>query len=245
MMGTLIRCTECNAIMNMTAWDLYPHYAWNDGEIKESAMDDRKAFLQRHRGHKTEKLIPLTPPISDKPYTEPIKTCYFEATNGADRFLIKRWRTKIDDPFAYEIIEGSIELTNGTVHAQIAAIKKQIKAETNSVIAEKKVNYFIQAIRKEVEKLDPEALEVSAQGETPLVSYYQLGSTCIDRILTRCQDKFNQHELQLLRNFINRHNEYDDVMTVVSKKKFTIKKRARKDETPQPELSNQRIVINA
>jgi hypothetical protein len=128
MMGTLIRCTECNAIMNMTEWDLSPHYAWNEGEIKELEMDDRKAFLQRHRGHKTEELTPLTPPISDKPYAEPLKTCYFEATNGAERFLIKRWRDKIDDPFAYEIIEGSIELTNGTVHAQTEAIKKQMKA---------------------------------------------------------------------------------------------------------------------
>jgi hypothetical protein len=239
MMGTLIRCTKCNAIMNMTEWDFYPRYAWNEGEIKELAMDDRKAFLQRHRGHKTEELIPLTPPVSDKPYTEPLKTCYFEATNGVERFLIKRWRTKVDDPFAYEIIEGSIEFTNGTVHAQTAAIKNQIKAENDSVISEKKVNCFIQAIRKEVEKLDPEALEVSAEGETPLVSYYQLGSTCIDRILTRCQDKFNQHELELLKNFINRHNEYDDVMTVVSKKEFTIKKRAQKDETPWTELSAQ------
>jgi hypothetical protein len=243
MMGTLIRCTECNAIMNMTEWDLYPHYAWNEGEIKELEMDDRKAFLQRHRGHNTEELTLLTPPISDKPYTEPLKTGYFEATNGTERFLIKRWRTKIDDPFAYKIIEGSIELMNGTVHAQTEAIKKQIKAENDSVISEKKVNCFIQAIRKEVEKLDPEALEVSAEGETPLVSYYQLGSTCVDRILTRCQDKFNQHELELLRNFINRHNEYDDVMTVVSKKEFTIKK-TQKDKTPRTVLSTQRTLTN-
>jgi hypothetical protein len=237
MMGTLIRCTECNAIMNMTEWDLYPRYAWNEGEIKEFEMDDRKVFMQRHRGHKTEELTPLTPPISDKPYTEPLKTCYFEATNGAERFLIKRWRNNINDPFAYEIIEGSIEFTNGTVHAQTAAIKKQLKAENDSVISEKKVNCFIQAIHKEVEKLDPEALEVSAEGETPLVSYYQLGSTCIDRILTRCQDTCNQHEVELFRNFINRHNEYDDVMTVVSKKEFSIKLEAQDDVIPRTALS--------
>ena len=85
-MGTLIRCTECNAIMNMTEGDFSPHYAWNGGEIKEIAMDDSKAFLQKHKGHRTEQLSPLSSPISDKPYSEPLKTSYFEATNGTERF---------------------------------------------------------------------------------------------------------------------------------------------------------------
>ena len=233
MIGKLIRCTKCNAIINMTEGDFYPSYTWNnEGELKETAMDDRKAFRQKHKGHKTEKLIPLTPPISDKPYIEPLKTCYFEATNGTERFLIKRWRSKIDEPLAYEIIEGSIAIKNGRIRAQTSAIKQQIKTEKNSFISEKKLNCFIQAVRKEVERLDSEALTVSAEGETPLISYYQLGSECIDRILTRCQDKFTHHELNKLRDFINRHNEYDDVMTVVSKKEFTIKARAQENEIP-------------
>lgn len=240
MMGTLIRCIKCNAIMNMTEWDFLPHYTWNEGEeIKEIATNDRKSFLQRHHGHKTEKLTPLTPPISDKPYTEPLKTCYFEATNGTERFLIKRWRNKIDAPLVYEIIEGSIELRNGTVQAQTEALKQQIKVENNALISEKKLNCFIKAVHKVIEKLDPEDLEVSAEGETPLVCYYQLGSDCVDRILTQCQDKFNQHELKLLRDFINRHNEYNDVMTVVSKKEFAIK--PQKDKTARS-MSAQRSI---
>jgi hypothetical protein len=244
MMGTLIRCTKCNAIMHMTEGDFSPHYAWNGGEINEIETDDRKAFLEKHKDHKTEHLTPLTPPISDKPYREPLKTSYFEATNGTERFLIKRWRSKIDDPFAYEIIEGRIELTNGSLRVQAAAIKKQIQAENDIVISEKKVNCFIQAVRKEVEQLDPEALAVSAEGETPLVSYYQLGSTCVDRILTRCRGKLTRRELDNLRTFIDRHNEYDDVMTVISKKDFAIKPRAQKKEKPEIVRSDQRFSIS-
>jgi hypothetical protein len=232
MVGKLIRCTECNAIINMTEGDFYPYYAWNNrGELKKIKMDDRKAFLQQHKGHKTEKLTPLTSPISDKPYSEPLKTSYFEATNGTERFLIKRWRSKIDDPFAYEIIEGSIEIRNGRVRTQTAAIKKQIKVENNSFISETKLNCFIQAVRKEVEKLDPEDLEISAEGETPLVCYYHLGDDCVDRILTQCQDTLNQHELKLLKDFITQHNEYDGVMTVVSKKEFAIKRNSKGRDT--------------
>lgn len=243
-MGTLIRCTTCNAIMHMTEGDFSPHYTWNGGEIKKIEMDDRKAFLEKHKGHNTEHLTPLTPPISDKPYNEPLKTSYFEATNGNERFLIKRWRTKIEDPFAYEIIEGSIKLTNGTLRIQTSAIKKQLQAEGDSLISERKVNSFIQAVRAEVELLDPAALAVSAEGETPLASYYQLGSSCVDRILTRCRDKFTQHELNKLRDFINQHNEYADVMTVVSKKEFAIKTRVQKKDSPEAVHPNQHIGIS-
>jgi hypothetical protein len=245
MIGKLIRCTECNAIINMTEGDFYPSYAWNnDGELKEIAMDDRKAFRQKHKGHKTEKLTPLTPPISDKPYIEPLKTCYFEATNGTERFLIKRWRSKIDEPLAYEIIEGSIAIKNGRVRAQTTAIKKQLQAENNLSISERKVNYFIQAVRTEVEQLDPDTLTISAEGETPLASYYQLGSTCVERILARCRDTFTQRELNKLRDFINQHNEYDDVMTVISKKEFAIKPSVQKEDSREAVRPDRRVATS-
>jgi hypothetical protein len=243
-MGTLIRCTTCNAIMHMTEGDFSPHYAWNNGEINEIETDDRKAFYQKHNGHKTELLTLLTPPISDKPYGEPLKTSYFEATNGIERFLIKRWRSKIDDPFAYEIIEGSIKLTNGTLRAQTTAIKKQLQAENNLSISERKVNSFIQAVRTEVEQLDPDTLAISAEGETPLASYYQLGSTCVDRIVARCRDTFTPRELNKLRDFINQHNEHDDVMTVKSKKEFAIKPSVQKEDIAETVRLDQRVEIS-
>jgi hypothetical protein len=217
--------------MHMTEGDCSPHYTWNDGEINEIEMDDRKAFLQKHKDHPTEYLTPLTPPLSDKPYNEPLKTSYFEATNGTDRFLIKRWRTTIEAPFTYEIIEGSIKLKNGVLRIQASAIKKQLQAENDSDFSEEKIHSFIQAVRAEVKQLDPKALEITAEGETPLISYYQLGSTCVDRILTRCQDRFTQRELNQLRNFISEHNEYDDVMTVISKKELTIQTKVQKKDS--------------
>jgi len=241
MIGTLIRCIDCNKVINMTEWDHCPQYAWHNGEIIEQVGNERETFRQRHKGHTIEELVPLTPPISDKPYTEPLKTAYFEATNGKRRFLIKRWRSTIDDPLAYEIIEGSIVLTNGKVQAQSEAIKQQIRMEHNSFISETKLDFFVKAIEKEVENVDPYTLKESAVGETPLISFYQLGTECVDRILARCQDMFNQGELKLLRDFIIEHNEYNDVMTVVAQKEFTIKKETQKDETPRTAHSAQRI----
>ncbi len=209
--------------MNITEWDFCPQYIWDGGEIKEIEMNDRKAFFQKHQGHEMEELTPVTPLISDKPYTEALKACYFEATNGDERFLIKKWRGKIDAPFAYKIIRGRIEIKNVKVQVQSEAIKKQILMEKISCISEEKLDGFIKAIKKEAEKLNPEKLEVSAEGDTPLIFYCGLANDCVEQILTRCQDKFNQQELKLLRDFILRHNQYNDVMTLIVRKEFSIK----------------------
>jgi hypothetical protein len=125
MIGKLIRCVKCNDLINMTEWDFLPEYIWNSGSIKEIEGNDRDTFLHRHKGHEMQELTPVSPLLSDMPYTEPVKTCYFEATNGKERFLIKRWRNKIDNPFAYKIINGRIEITNEKVHVQTDADGKK------------------------------------------------------------------------------------------------------------------------
>ncbi|MBN1255119.1 MAG: hypothetical protein JXA50_07600 [Deltaproteobacteria bacterium] len=243
MMDALIRCIECNEIFNMTQGDTSPRYTWHEGEIKEEESDDRDAFLQKHKGHTIEKLTSLTPPISDKPYTEPVKTSFFEATNGTKRFLIKRWRDTIEQPFTYEIIDGRLDFNHGKIGVQTHAIRKQLRAEYDPSISEEQINYFINAIHKEAEKIDPATLMVSAEGETPLISYYHLGDATLERILIRCQDTFNHDELELLRNFMREHNEYDGVMTVLVHKEFAIKP-VRESEFPQTSHLEQRISLH-
>ena len=233
MMGTLIHCIDCNKVIHMTEWDLCTHYDWQQAEIKEQEGNDRKAFEQRHKNHRTEELTPVTPAISDKPYAEPLKVSYFEASNGTQRFVIKRWRNTIDDPCEYEVIDGRLEITQGKVRVQTEAIKKQLRTEHDGAIPENKLNYFIKAIQDEVKDLDPDTLEVSAEGETPLISFCQLDSQSVKRIFTRCWDTFNWHELKLLRDFVIEHNEYDDVMTIVAQKEFTIKREVLKDTISQ------------
>jgi hypothetical protein len=233
MMGTLIHCIDCNKVIHVTEWDFCTQYQWQEGEIKEQEGNDRKAFEQRHKNHRTEELIPFTPFISDKPYAEPLKISYLEASNGKQRFVIKRWRRTINDPCEYEVIDGRLEITHGKVRVQTEAIKKQFRTEHDGAIPKKKLNYFIKTIQDEVKNVDPNTLEVSAEGETPLIAFYQLDSQSVKRILTRCWDTFDWHELKLLRDFVLEHNEHDDVMTVVAQKEFSIKREVSKDAIPQ------------
>jgi hypothetical protein len=233
MKGTLIHCIDCNKVIHIMEWDLCTPSSWDDGGLKEQEGNDRKAFEQRHKNHRTEELTPVTTAISDKPYAEPLKLSYFEASNGKQLFVIKRWRNTIDDPCEYEVIDGRLEIMHGKVRVQTEAIKKQFRMEHNGAIPEKKLNYFIKAIQDEVKDLDPDVLEVSAEGETPLISFYQLGSESVKRILLRCWDTFNWHELKVLRDFVLEHNEYDDVMTVMAQKEFSINREVLNDAISQ------------
>ncbi len=241
MKGTLIHCIDCNKVINIMEWDLCTPSSWDVGELKEQEGNDRRAFEQRHKNHRTEELTPVTPAISDKPYAEPLKVSYFEASNGKQRFVIKRWRNTIDDPCEYEVIDGRLEITHRKVRVQTEAIKKQFKTEHDGAIPEKKLNYFIKAIQDEIKNVDPNTLEVAAEGESPLISYYQLGSESLKRILFRCWDTFDWHELKLLRDFVLEHNEYDDVMTVMAQKEFSIQRGELKDAIPQATRSAQYI----
>jgi len=228
-MRTLIHCIDCNKVINMTEWDFCTSYKWQEGEIKEQEVNDRNAFEQRHKNHRTEELIPVTTAISDKPYAEPLKTSYFEASNGKRRFLIKQWRSSIDAPREYEVVEGRLEITHGILYVQSDSIKKQFLVEHDATIPQKKLNHFIKAVQDEVKNLDPDALEVSAEGESPLISFCQMGTESVKRILARCRDKFDWNELKLIRDFVIGHNGYDDVMTIVATREFSIKHRVLQD----------------
>ena len=229
MMGTLIHCLDCNKVIHLTEWDFCDHHEWQEGEIKEQPGNDRRVFELQHGNHRTQELIPVTPAISDKPYAEPLKTAYFEASNGKRRFLIKQWRSSIDAPREYEVVEGSLEITHGKLYVQSDAIKKQFRMQHNGAMAQQKLNHFIKTVQNEVKNLDPNTLEASAEGESPLISFCQLGKESVKRILASCRDKFEWHELKLIRDFVIEHNEHDDVMTIVATREFSIKHRVLKD----------------
>jgi hypothetical protein len=100
---------------------------------------------------------------------------------------------------------------------------KQMRMEKNLYFSEQTVDNFISTFQKEVGELNPETLEVSAEGDTPLISYCKLDNDSINRILTKYEHQLEKQELEQLKDFALRHNQYNDVMTVVVQKKLSIK----------------------
>ena len=81
--GKYIWCRNCSEIHHVTPFDRSPMYILEAGEEKVVSMDDWRAFMQRHDGHKLEALQafgmnynPGIPPL------DPMKERYIEVTNG-------------------------------------------------------------------------------------------------------------------------------------------------------------------
>jgi len=222
-----IRCVECDVVKRVTEYDRLPHYSYdqNREEVVEKPMDDEARFMGLHKSHKMEELFMVKDSfISNGRYGEPLKINYFEATNGTERFVIKGWREDINKSMEYQAIPGYIA-TNFTLEAQTRDIRKQIGEEIKDPqLAETSIERFIQIVEEVVSQLpvrDP--LEITAETDTPLISHCKLGASAKREVMTLCKNNFNEVELKRIEQFINRNNKYNEPMTLLLKRSFSIK----------------------
>jgi hypothetical protein len=200
------------------------HYDKKKDYFIELVKNDREPFITKHKRHKVEELkVNRSSYISDRPYSEPLKTSYFEVTDGREDFVIKRWRDKIESPLRYEIVEGYIDVTNKSViHGE--NIRKQIQAEINPLISQDKITRLIQVVERVISELDPNILlKDSLELDHPLVLQCRLKNSVIKSIVELSKDIFKGEEFKKIRDFIYDNSDYTGVMAPMIKRQFAIK----------------------
>jgi len=222
-----IRCVECNQVIHTTDYDCSPQYLCDEylEEIIEKPMDDMKYFMDQHKHHKIEELMVVKNSfMSEGRYSDPMKVSYFEATNGKDRFVIKGWRDDINSSLKYELIPGYIK-TTFNLEVQYNEIKKQMSEEIRDPpLAETKIEQFIQIIEKVVSQFpSKDKIEITAETDTPLISYCKMGINSVREILGLSGKIFDAEELKKVEQFIHQNNNYNEPMTLLLKRMFTIK----------------------
>lgn len=251
MESRLLRCTECNEIINMTEHDFSVEYHYDKEKdcFAELAKNDREPFITKHKSHKIEELkVNRASWISDRSSSEPLKTSYFETTNGREDFVIKRWRDRIESPLRYEIVKGYIEVTDKlVVHGE--SIRKQIQAEINPPISRNKITCLIQVVERVVSQLDPKGLlKDSLELDNPLVLHCKLKNSTIKSIVELSKDIFKGEEFKKIRDFIYENSDYDGVMAPLVKRQFTIKpfpqigKRSKQEDIIPTEIGQRDIL---
>jgi len=230
MVEKLIRCTRCNKVI--------PQFG-RFGDFKEAShlpgvewsskdLDEQKEFLRDHRDHPLEELsIDSETFVSDKPTYEPIKVAYVEASNGNQRFLIKRTRAALEQPAFYELIPGRIEIADVSLEIQEDELEKQISRMDGSFpLPADKIKRFIDAFREEVKSIAPESLnpefEAFLPGDTSPLSYGSLSEDRWEKVLTRCGKDFCQSEIELIEEFIQENRNPGDVLSLQIKKTILI-----------------------
>jgi len=225
MIKKLIRCTQCNKIIPLSGnskdpggKESLPWVEWSTRDLMR-----QRGFLRRHRHHVLEELrVDPETIISDRPWHEPSKVSYFEASNGQRRFLIKRSKNGLERPAFYELISGRLG-SNVTLKIQEKDLRKQIASEIWPIpLTKAKIEKFIKAIQEEVKQLSPEEVRVTLEGESPLLAYGSLKEAHWEKVLLRCQKDFQKSELTEIKRFIRENKDYNDVLALLIKRKICI-----------------------
>lgn len=233
-MNQLIRCVNCDEVFMKTPFDQIPEYELNLSDthktINSYEKDDFRDFLQNHYGHKLEELKIIEDSfISEKEYFEPVKISYFKATNGKEKFIIKKFRDKIDEPVKYELIHGDYFLKCVSIEIQENEIKKELKRILPS-ISQKKIDKFINVLYQILKKVELKELE-RANGESfhPLKVYYKMDDTSLAYLLRNCWNIFSKQEYNEIESFIY-ENKDEGVLLFLVTFEIQIKQFTKKEE---------------
>ena len=118
-MEKLIRCTQCNKVIpqyhgygDFGEFSTLPGVEWSSEDL-----DQQKDFFGDHGKHPLEEILIDPETInSDQPSYESPKVTYMEASNGKDRFLIRRIKQGLSRPAFYELIPGRVQPEDGSLN---------------------------------------------------------------------------------------------------------------------------------
>ena len=215
-MNQLIRCKNCDQIFMKSPFDQYPEYKPGVDRTPETFQrierDDFQDFLIHHHGHQLENLKIIEDSyVSEKTYSEPIKTSFFRATNGRERFVIKKFRERIDEPLKYQLIPRDYSLKCVAVETQFEEISKQLERELTPPLSKNKIDAFLKlygAIAEGVDIVDIKDLErVPEESHHPLEVYYRIDDVRLMYLLRNCRNIFKGQEYLEMEAFIHRHKD--------------------------------------
>jgi hypothetical protein len=223
MVERFIRCRSCNQVLPVPSFfgDFGDPAPLPGVEWSNEDEDFHREFACAHAHHPREELrIDPESFFSEKPGYEPVKTSYFEATNGRERFLIKRTKPGLANPARYEVLSGRMEITTRSIEIQEADLRKQVFSEPGAaLLPPEKLDVFIQALREEAAAISPgrlfEAIAATAEGDSPRILYAALKEDRWQKILERCARNLHPPELGWVRQFIQDHRQPGDVLSLL------------------------------
>lgn len=226
-----IWCRNCNEVHHMTQFDKAPRHRFEGGEQIELPMDDRRAFLQRHSGHRLEGLQGIGERhFADGEAPNPMGVGYVEVTNGEESFVLRSSRNRIEDPLHFELIRGRLKAVHGTVSIRENEIRKEMKRHfpwrASERLDDEKIELFIRLFGEIVKELDPRHVDPGGCDDgAGSVACGVLSPATVDRLMRKCRTYFDPESLAGLKRFVEAHRDKDGVLTLRLVKQYEIEQR--------------------
>ena len=235
-MDPFIHCITCDTLFHKTPYDQVPEHEWGSKDspdrVRTVERDDYEDFLQDHRGHRLEELQVVEGSFTGTgDYREPVKTSYWKATNGKERFVIKGSRKDIRDPLRYQLIRGDYQLKCLSLEIQSREITRQLEIEfKTNPLSQNKITAFLDLMQEVTQGLDAGHLErVPEESLNPLEIYYKMDDVHTAFLLRRCQKIFDRGEFERVQEFVHHHRE-DGVLLLIGKHQIQMVDGARAEE---------------
>ena len=235
-MNPFIRCVTCNAVFHKTPYDQVSEHEWgtenSPGLARAVEKDDYQDFLHDHRGHRLEELQVVEGSfMGTGDYREPVKTSYWKATNGRERFVIKGFRQSIREPLRYQLIRGDYQVKCISLEIQSREITRQLEIEFRAnPLSQKKIAAFLHLLQEIAQGLEASQFErLPEESLNPLEIYYRMDDVHAAFLLRRCRKIFNHEEFEVIQEFVHRHRE-DGVLLLRGKHQIQVMEVAREEE---------------
>ena len=240
-MNQLIHCINCDEVFFRTPFDHWPEYESSPEVFLPVEKNDFQDFMEHHRRHRMEDLSIFEDSfVSKNPYIEPVKVSYFRATNGKEKFVIKKFRKRIDEPLQYQLIRGDYSLECQGIEIQGDAIAKQLRMELRNIpLIEEKTAAFLRVFHQIARAIEIQDLErVAEDSPHPLEIYYRLDDVSLMYLLQNCLNIFKGQEYQEIETFINGHID-DGVLLLRAKYAIRLSGSARtREKSTIPDLKS-------
>jgi hypothetical protein len=237
-MNQLIHCVACHAVFMKTPFDQEPEYnepSFSSSDtVQPTERDDFKEFMKDHEGHPLEDLTIVEEScVSEKNYIEPVKVSYFRATNGKEKFVIKRFREKIEEPLRYEFVAGDYSLKCVRLEVQARDIERQMAVEYKAApFPKNKIDSFIRLYDHIVKTVEVGNLErVREESCNPLEVYFKVDDLSLMYLLRNCHHIFRGQAYSSIEKFINRHKD-DGVLLLKATYRLEVTEQPKSKEKP-------------
>lgn len=220
----LIRCTRCNALALFSPLDRTPEYHRKQDTWDVVERDDSAPFMEAHGKHQLEELHVIEGSfIRRENYSEPVGISYFEATNGKQRFVIKKCRESVCDPQRYELLAGKLHIKPTQLRIDDLAVRRELEsAFSPSQLPPEKIGRFVKNWQNTVSQLSPSALRrVPFENDNPSEWCYYANERVLEEVLEESSEFLTPREVEKLREFI-RMNLEEDLFMVRARVEFHI-----------------------
>jgi hypothetical protein len=146
-------------------------------------------------------------------------------TNGEARFVLRGFRTRIDQPLSFELTRGGFEILGVIVEAQENEIRKELKRHFSwpaEKPSDEKIDFFVALFAEIVSGLKIENLSASVLDRG--LEYSRLEAGVLQALLANCAAHFTATEIAGFERFVDEQQDVDGVLAVRIKHRYRLRR---------------------